>query len=165
MSTDAVLGITIPFAGTALGAACVLFMKKQMGTGLQRVLTGFASGVMVAALIWSLIVPAMEQTQGMAVGVVYAGFLAGNSAISAGGALALALGIAIQNFPEGSKAPYAIMHYDLVVKDVANRWLNESLSDPLSNGTQYADLIRQLIKSIGNTANVIAKNAAKWGMD
>jgi len=164
MSTNILIGIMIPFAGTALGAACVFFMKKELGTRLQRILTGFASGVMVAASIWSLIVPALEQAEpmgklsflpagigfwlgilfllfldsviphlhmnaekaegpraklkkttmmvlavtlhnipeGMAVGVVYAGFLAGNTIITAGGALALALGIAIQNFPEGA---------------------------------------------------------------
>ena len=154
----------IPFAGTAFGSACVFFMKKKLGTGVQRALTGFAGGVMVAASIWSLIIPAMEQTEGlgslsflpacagfwlgilflllldsviphlhmnadkaegpranlkkttmmvlavtlhnipegMAVGVVYAGFVSGNAAITAGGALALAIGIAIQNFPEGA---------------------------------------------------------------
>ena len=164
MSTNILIGIMIPFAGTALGAACVFFMKKELGIRLQRILTGFASGVMVAASIWSLIVPALEQAEpmgklsflpaaigfwlgilfllfldsviphlhmnaekaegpraklkkttmmvlavtlhnipeGMAVGVVYAGFLAGNTIITAGGALALALGIAIQNFPEGA---------------------------------------------------------------
>ncbi|MBR2732257.1 MAG: ZIP family metal transporter [Clostridia bacterium] len=53
-------GLMIPFAGTALGAACVFFMKKELGRNLQRMLTGFASGVMVAASIWSLILPAME---------------------------------------------------------------------------------------------------------
>jgi len=164
MNTDVLMGITIPFAGTALGSACVFFMKKQLGEKVQKALTGFAGGVMVAASIWSLIIPAMEQTkglgslsfipavlgfwlgilflllldsvvphlhmhaekaegpkaklkkttmmvlavtlhnipEGMAVGVVYAGFISGNTAITAGGALALALGIAIQNFPEGA---------------------------------------------------------------
>ncbi len=164
MNTELLAGIMIPFAGTALGSACVFFMKKELGVMVQRALTGFASGVMVAASIWSLIIPAMEQTEnlgrlsflpacagfwlgilflllldsviphlhmnsekaegpkaklkrttmmvlavtlhnipeGMAVGVVYAGFLSGNTAITAGGALALALGIAIQNFPEGA---------------------------------------------------------------
>lgn len=162
MST--LIGILIPFAGTALGSACVFFMKKDLSTGVQRALTGFAGGVMVAASIWSLIIPAMDQSEylgklsfvpacagfwlgilflllldsliphlhmnadkaegprsalkrttmmvlavtlhnipeGMAVGVVYAGFMAGNNVITAGGALALALGIAIQNFPEGA---------------------------------------------------------------
>ena len=164
MNTDVLMGITIPFAGTALGSACVFFMKKQLSEKVQKSLTGFASGVMVAASIWSLIIPAMEQTkdmgrlsfvpavigfwlgilflllldsvvphlhmhaekaegpkaklkkttmmvlavtlhnipEGMAVGVVYAGFISGNTTITAGGALALALGIAIQNFPEGA---------------------------------------------------------------
>ena len=157
-------GILIPFLGTSLGAACVFFMKKSLGDKVQRALTGFAAGVMVAASVWSLIIPAIEQSQsmgkwsfvpaavglwagvlfllildkvtphmhqraenaegpqsklqrttmmilavtlhnipeGMAVGVVYAGFLSGNAQISAAGALALSVGIAIQNFPEGA---------------------------------------------------------------
>ena len=160
-------GLMIPFIGTATGSACVFFLKKNLNTGIQRALTGFAAGVMVAASIWSLIVPAIEQAadrgrwaflpafigfwlgvlflllldhllphlhrnigqeaqpegpksrldrtvmlvlavtlhnipEGMAVGVVYAGLLAGSGGIAAGGALALALGIAIQNFPEGA---------------------------------------------------------------
>ena len=157
-------GLMIPFAGTALGSACVFFMKKELGRNMQRVLTGFASGVMVAASIWSLIIPAMELSadkgklsflppvigfwlgilflllldsviphlhlyaekaegvrskatkttmmllavtlhnipEGMAVGVIYAGLLSGGGKITAGGALALSLGIAIQNFPEGA---------------------------------------------------------------
>ena len=164
MNTDVLLGLLIPFAGTALGSACVFFMKKGLGKTVQKALTGFASGVMVAASIWSLLIPAMEQAEpmgkfsfvpavagfwagilflllldsviphlhmdsdkaegpksrlkkttmmvlavtlhnipeGMAVGVVYAGLLSGNSSITSGGALALALGIAIQNFPEGA---------------------------------------------------------------
>ncbi|MBQ8139642.1 MAG: ZIP family metal transporter [Lachnospiraceae bacterium] len=156
-------GILIPFIGTTLGSALVLFMKDKLNAKLQRALTGFAAGVMVAASIWSLIMPAMEQSagmgkfsfvpavagfwigilflllldrliphmhldhseegvksrlpkttmlvlavtlhnlpEGMAVGVVYAGFLSGNTGITALGALALSLGIAIQNFPEGA---------------------------------------------------------------
>ena len=164
MNTDVLLGLFIPFAGTALGSACVFIMKKELGPKIQKALTGFAGGVMVAASIWSLIIPAMEQSEGMgkfsfvpacvgfwlgilflllldtiiphlhlntdkaegpkaklkkttmlvlavtlhnipegmAVGVVYAGFISGNTSITAGGALALALGIAIQNFPEGA---------------------------------------------------------------
>ncbi|MCR5371779.1 MAG: ZIP family metal transporter [Clostridium sp.] len=162
-----IIGLLIPFIGTAGGAACVFFLKKDLRTGVQRALTGFAAGVMVAASIWSLIVPAIEQSadkerwaflpafigfwlgilflllmdhiiphlhrsidhadqvegpkaklnrtimmvlavtlhnipEGMAVGVVYAGLLAGSANLTAGGALALALGIAIQNFPEGA---------------------------------------------------------------
>ena len=158
------IGIMIPFLGTALGAACVFFMKKFLGDLVQRALAGFAAGVMVAASIWSLLIPAIEQSEdmgklsflpafigfwvgvlflllldrliphlhvgseqaegpksklgrttmmvlavtlhnipeGMAVGVVYAGFLSGNTQITAASALALSLGIAIQNFPEGA---------------------------------------------------------------
>ena len=58
-------GIAIPFLGTALGAACVFFMKKALSDRVQRALTGFAAGVMVAASIWSLLIPAMEQSAGM----------------------------------------------------------------------------------------------------
>lgn len=164
MNADILFGILIPFIGTAAGSACVFFMKKDLSRMVQRSLTGFAAGVMVAASIWSLIIPAMEQSEGMgklsflpavtgfwlgilflllldrliphlhmhtdqsegpksslarttmmvlavtlhnipegmAVGVVYAGFLSGSAQITAGGALALSLGIAIQNFPEGA---------------------------------------------------------------
>ena len=58
-------GLLIPFLGTSLGAACVFFMKKEMKAGVQRILTGFAAGVMVAASIWSLLIPAMEQSADM----------------------------------------------------------------------------------------------------
>ncbi|MCI8543508.1 ZIP family metal transporter [Acetatifactor aquisgranensis] len=162
--TNTALGILIPFFGTSLGSACVLFMKNKLNPILQRALTGFAAGVMVAASIWSLLIPAMEQAdsmgqwafmpaavgfwtgilflllldrtiphmhmnsskaegpqsslqkttmlvlavtlhnlpEGMAVGVVYAGWVSGDAGITAMGALALSLGIAIQNFPEGA---------------------------------------------------------------
>ena len=161
---DAFWGILITFLGTSLGAGCVFFLKKSLSDGIQRALTGFAAGVMVAASVWSLLIPAMEQAadlgrlaffpaavgfwlgilflllldhliphlhqnslqaegpksqlqrttmmvlavtlhnipEGMAVGVVYAGYLAGTAQITAAGALALSLGIAIQNFPEGA---------------------------------------------------------------
>jgi len=162
MNAEVLRGILIPFAGTTLGAACVFFMRKSLGQSVRRALTGFAAGVMVAASIWSLLIPAMEQAspqgrlaflpaaigfwagilfllvldnviphlhqtrsegprsrlarttmmvlavtlhnipEGMAVGIVYAGWLAGSGTITASGALALALGIAIQNFPEGA---------------------------------------------------------------
>ena len=164
MNISIFIGLMIPFLGTSLGSACVFLMKSKMGRQLERSLMGFASGVMVAASIWSLLVPAMDQTQamgrlafvpaffgfwagilfllfldsviphlhmntdkaegprsklarmtmmvlavtlhnipeGMAVGVVYAAFKSGNESISAGAALALSLGIAIQNFPEGA---------------------------------------------------------------
>ncbi len=158
------VGLLIPFVGTAAGSACVFFLRNDLKRGLQRALTGFAGGVMVAASVWSLIVPAIEQSadkerlaflpafigfwcgvlflllldhiiphlhrsidqaegpqsslsrtammvlavtlhnipEGMAVGVVCAGLLSGSANITAGGALALALGIAIQNLPEGA---------------------------------------------------------------
>ena len=158
------LGILIPFAGTTLGAACVFFMKNTLGVSVHRSLCGFAAGVMVAASIWSLLIPSIEQSEhlgifsflpafvgfwtgvlfllaldnliphlhvgsneaegiksklnrttmmvlavtlhnipeGMAVGVMYAGFIAGNTQITAASALALSIGIAIQNFPEGA---------------------------------------------------------------
>ena len=157
-------GILIPFLGTSLGAACVFFLRKTLSDAVQRALTGFAAGVMVAASVWSLLIPAIEQSaalsrwsffpavlgfwagilfllaldhiiphlhaksgqaegpksrlqrttmmvlavtlhnipEGMAVGVVYAGYLSGQAQITAAGALALSLGIAIQNFPEGA---------------------------------------------------------------
>ena len=164
MPVEVIRGILIPFAGTSLGAACVFFMKDTLNATVQRVLTGFAAGVMVAASIWSLLIPAMEQSEsmgmwmfvpavvgfwlgilfllfldhsiphlhqnseqiegpktslkkttmlvlavamhnipeGMAVGVVFAGWMTGNNTITMSGALALAIGIAIQNFPEGA---------------------------------------------------------------
>ncbi len=65
MDKEVWIGLLIPFAGTALGSACVFLMKKQLGDRVQRALTGFASGVMIAASIWSLLIPAMEQTEDM----------------------------------------------------------------------------------------------------
>ena len=164
MYIEAISAILLPFLGTVIGAAGVFFLKGKMNRTLQRSLTGFAAGVMVAASIWSLIIPAMEQSEhmgklaflpafvgvwggflfllaldrliphlhlnsdrpegktsnlgkstmmvlavalhnlpeGMAVGVVVAGWLTGNESISAAAALALALGIALQNLPEGA---------------------------------------------------------------
>lgn len=158
------MGVLLPFMGTTLGAACVFFMKKELNARLEKALLGFAAGVMVAASVWSLLLPsiAMEQgmgklafvpaavgvlsgmaflllmdkliphlhlgaqdpeglpshlkkttmlvlavtlhniPEGMAVGVAFAGFLAGNGRISLMAAFALSIGIAIQNFPEGS---------------------------------------------------------------
>lgn len=58
-------GLLIPFAGTTLGAACVFFMRNNLSELVQRALTGFAAGVMVAASIWSLLLPAMEQASDM----------------------------------------------------------------------------------------------------
>ena len=65
LNTSIWQGLLIPFAGTTLGAACVFFMKKELNPLVQRSLTGFAAGVMVAASIWSLLIPAMEQSADM----------------------------------------------------------------------------------------------------
>lgn len=161
---ETAFGLLLPWLGTTLGAACVFFMRGKMRRTIQRALTGFAAGVMVAASIWSLLIPAMEQAkdmgtwafvpaalgfwlgilflllldriiphlhmnspkaegpkaplsrtamlvlavtlhnlpEGMAVGVVFAGWQMGNTELSLAGALTLSLGIAIQNFPEGA---------------------------------------------------------------
>lgn len=63
MQREIIQGVMIPFLGTMLGSACVLFMKNGMNVLLQRALTGFAAGVMVAASVWSLLIPAMDQSQ------------------------------------------------------------------------------------------------------
>ena len=164
MNPEIVAVVLLPFLGTTLGAAFVFFLRGQMNPTLQRSLTGFASGVMVAASVWSLIIPAIDQSEhlgklsflpafiglwagflflllldhfiphlhlnsdspegrksslgkstmmvlavalhnlpeGMAVGVVAAGWLTGNESVSTAGALALSLGIALQNLPEGA---------------------------------------------------------------
>ncbi|MDD7740647.1 MAG: ZIP family metal transporter [Fusicatenibacter sp.] len=158
------LGIMIPFFGTMLGAACVFVMRREMSTSVRQALSGFAAGVMVAASVWSLLIPAMEKSEnlgkfafapaafgflagiaflllldhliphlhpnsttpeghpakiknttmlilavtlhnipeGMAVGVVFAGMITDDALITLSGAFALAIGIAIQNFPEGA---------------------------------------------------------------
>ena len=64
MQTSVIYGLLIPFVGTSLGSACVFFLKKGLVDRVQRGLTGFASGVMVAASIWSLLIPAMDQSAG-----------------------------------------------------------------------------------------------------
>lgn len=164
MSIQIIQGILLPFIGTSLGAACVLMLRGSLKKSLQRALTAFAAGVMVAASIWSLLIPAMEQSsemglyaflpaligfwlgilfllamdktiphlhqyaeepegprvklkrstmlmlaitlhnipEGMAVGIVIAGWYTGNETITIAAALALSIGIAIQNFPEGA---------------------------------------------------------------
>lgn len=163
MNAQVWIGILIPFLGTSLGAAMVFVLKDRISNGTQRMLTGFAAGVMVAASFWSLLQPALDGAEimgrlsfipaavgfligigflllldnvtphmhmdaqsegprsslkrttklilavtlhnipeGMAVGVVYAGWLAGESGVSLAAAFALALGIALQNFPEGA---------------------------------------------------------------
>ncbi len=177
MNMNVMLGILIPFIGTTLGAGCVFFLKKEMGMQIQRVFTGFAAGVMVAASVWSLLIPAMNQSEhmgklsfvpaavgfmigvvflllldkiiphlhasnneegiktnwkdttklffavtlhnipeGIAVGVVFAGLMSNNTEVTFSGALALSLGIAIQNFPEG-----AIMSIPLQTRGVSKR--------------------------------------------
>ena len=158
------IGLLIPFLGTVLGSGMVIFMKDKMDQRVEKALIGFASGVMIAASIWSLLIPSIDMSEqqgvigwipaaagfmlgilflllldtvvphlhletdkpegmpaslkkttmlvlavtihnipeGMAVGVVFAGVLAGNTGISLAGAFALSIGIAIQNFPEGA---------------------------------------------------------------
>lgn len=164
MFIKASAAVLLPLLGTVLGSAGVFFMKDQLNRNLQRILLGFAAGVMVAASIWSLIIPAMDQAshmgklafipalvgvwggfafllaldhliphlhinsqcpegtpcglgkstmmvlavalhnlpEGMAVGVVVAGWLSGQETLSYASLLALSLGIAIQNLPEGA---------------------------------------------------------------
>jgi ZIP family zinc transporter len=164
MNTNIIIGIIIPFIGTTLGAAMVFILKKELSNSFQKLLLGFASGVMTAASVWSLLLPSIERAEeqgdiawlpasigfllgigflllldsiiphlhrnaekaegiqtkakkntmlmlavtlhnipeGVAVGVVFAGLLAGNNSITLSGAFALSLGIAIQNFPEGA---------------------------------------------------------------
>ena len=158
------LGLIIPFLGTTLGSAMVFFMKNKINNKVEKRLLGFASGVMIAASVWSLLIPSIDMAEeqnvisfipatvgfllgvvfllvldsiiphlhlnstkpegvktkfkkitmmvlavtlhnipeGMAVGVVLAGAMVGNAGITMAGALALAIGIAIQNFPEGA---------------------------------------------------------------
>ena len=163
MERTTALGILIPFLGTTLGAGCVYFLRGEIKPQVQKALLGFASGVMIAASVWSLLIPAMDMSadmgrlafipaavgflfgiffllfldrviphmhidmqqegphanlkkntmlvlavtlhnipEGMAVGVVFAGWLSGSANMTMAGALALAIGIAIQNFPEGA---------------------------------------------------------------
>ena len=163
MEIQIISAVMLPFLGTVMGSALVFFLRGAMNRNLQRSLTGFAAGVMVAASVWSLIIPAMDQSahlgklafapafagvwagfgflllldkiiphmhldespegipcslgkstmmvlavalhnlpEGMAVGVVAAGWISGSETISFAGALALSLGIALQNLPEGA---------------------------------------------------------------
>ena len=67
MPMETLQGVLIPFVGTTLGSACVLFMKRTLRSSVQRALTGFAAGVMVAASIWSLLIPSIEQSESMGV--------------------------------------------------------------------------------------------------
>ena len=151
-----IIGILIPFIGTSLGSLLVFFMRNKIKKEIERFLLGFASGVMIAASVWSLLIPAIEMEsgrfawvfpsigficgilflllidfivpyfkfskesklrrttmlmlavtihnipEGMAVGAIFAGFLSGNAGITYASALALTIGIAVQNFPEGA---------------------------------------------------------------
>ena len=151
-----IAGILIPFAGTSLGSSLVFFLKKNMNEKIQKIIVGFAAGVMIAASVWSLILPSVEMAEkqntakwlpatigliagiifliiinkiakrieektnkkqlnmllfsvtlhnipeGMAVGVCFAGFLSGNAGITLLESMILAIGIAIQNIPEGA---------------------------------------------------------------
>lgn len=63
MNSNILLGIMIPFIGTTLGSAMVFFMKKEMNVRLQKMLLGFASGVMIAASVWSLLIPAIDMSE------------------------------------------------------------------------------------------------------
>ncbi len=132
MQTSVIYGLLIPFVGTSLGSACVFFLKKGLVDRVQRGLTGFASGVMVAASIWSLLIPAMDQSAGAGtwaflpavigfwVGILFLlglDHLAGDGQITMMGALALSLGIAIQNFPEG-----AIISMPLRAEGMSKPW-------------------------------------------
>ena len=65
MNINVFYGILIPFIGTSAGAACVFFMKRNLNEQVQRALTGFAAGVMVAASVWSLLIPSIEQSADM----------------------------------------------------------------------------------------------------
>lgn len=178
MNLTLLIGILIPFVGTSLGAAMVFLVKKEINPSIQKLLLGFASGVMIAASVWSLLIPAIEMSQtqgriawippsvgffvgmgflllpdraiphldmetdkprgikstfgksamlvlavtlhnipeGMAVGVVFAGALSGDTGISLAGAFALAVGIAIQNIPEG-----AVISMPLLGEGMSNR--------------------------------------------
>ena len=164
MNTNAMIGLLIPFIGTTLGSAMVFFMKSEINIKLEKLLLGFASGVMIAASVWSLLIPSIDMTaeqgkiswippaagfllgmgfllmldslvphlhldsdspegvkanlkkttmlvlavtlhnipEGMAVGITMAGAMLENEQITLAGAFTLAIGIAIQNFPEGA---------------------------------------------------------------
>ena len=65
ITREIIIGLIIPFIGTSAGAACVFFMKRGLDINVQKALTGFSAGVMVAASVWSLIIPSMEQSNGM----------------------------------------------------------------------------------------------------
>lgn len=99
------VALVVPFLGNTLGAALVLFARHGMSERFTKALLGFAAGVMIAASVWSLIVPALEAAEGGAVPSwlpVGAGFLAGDPTITLASVTTLSVGIAIQNVPEGA---------------------------------------------------------------
>lgn len=111
----AAAGTGFTFSMTALGAAMVFFMKKQSTALMQRIFLGFAAGVMIAASVWSLLIPAIEETeQAGGVGLSFARAAQhGGSRGLVAAAGALALGIGIQNFPEGAAVALPLHQEDL----------------------------------------------------
>lgn len=106
MNTSIIATLLIPFAGTLIGSAFVFFMRKEMPALLQKALLGFASGVMVAASVWSLLIPSMEMSAGEGIATVLPaaiGFLAGMGFLLAVDYLTPHLHIGDEN-PEGLKA-------------------------------------------------------------
>ena len=105
MVTEVLWGVLLPFFGTSLGAACVFFLHKLPGDGLQRVLLGFAAGVMAAASVWSLLIPAIDRAAGhMGVSPGGGGAVAGRAAAVPDGqksAHTLTLAVTLHNVPEG----------------------------------------------------------------
>lgn len=65
MSIEVLQGLLLPFIGTTLGSACVFLIKDQIPQSVQKMLSGFAAGVMIAASVWSLLIPAMDQSEAM----------------------------------------------------------------------------------------------------
>lgn len=106
MNTSIIATLLIPFAGTLIGSAFVFFMKKEMPVLLQKALLGFASGVMVAASVWSLLIPSMEMSAGEGICTVLPaaiGFIAGMGFLLAVDYLTPHLHIGDES-PEGLKA-------------------------------------------------------------
>ena len=192
---EILIGILIPFIGTTAGAACVYFMKNKLNLLVQKILLGFASGVMVAASVWSLLIPAMDMSEnmgklafvpatvgfllgiiflllldrniphmhldnekegresqlkkstmlvlavtmhnipeGMAVGVIFAGVVSNSYGVTSAGALALAIGIAIQNFPEGAIISMPLKSSGLSKTKSFIYWMLSGIVEPIGAG-------------------------------